>query len=158
MQGPLSIDEQIADMAATWPQFAVIGREKTTASFEGKLRPIFQTFAVRILYRAPLVVEQFDPRKMQPRVKIIDPPLRPRRGDPEGELPHVYYVGSGSLDVVLCMFDPEGHEWSPSMRLAETTVPWTIDWLASYEGWRATGEWVGGGRHPAVATLPEVSS
>ena len=142
-------------MAATWPQFEVVRCDKTTALWEGKLRPIFKSFTVQILYRAPMVLERLNARKIQPRVKIVDPPLRPRRGDPEGELPHVYYVGDGSLDVVLCMFDPESREWSPSMRLAETTVPWTIDWLASYEGWRATGEWVGGGRHLAVPTLSE---
>jgi hypothetical protein len=48
---------------------------------------------------------------------------------------------------VLCLFDPSACEWTPCDLLAETTVPWTIDWLACYEGWRATGEWTGGGRH-----------
>ena len=31
--------------------------------------------------------------------------------------------------------------------VARIIVPWTIDWLACYEGWLATGEWTGGGRH-----------
>ena len=33
-----------------------------------------------------------------------------------------------------------------------TIVPWTIDWLACYEGWLATGEWAGGGIHTDEAT------
>ena len=32
--------------------------------------------------------------------------------------------------------------------VADTTIPWAIDWLACYEGWLATGEWAGGGVHP----------
>lgn len=141
------IDDQIASMAATWPQFRVAARGSRDATWLGTLRPLFQTFTVRIKYRVPLAVEASDLRVLQPRVEILDPPLRPRRNDPEGRLPHVYYTGRGDLDVVLCMFDPGSDEWSPGMRLAETTVPWAVDWLASYEGWRATGEWTGGGKH-----------
>jgi hypothetical protein len=47
----------------------------------------------------------------------------------------------------LCLFDAEANEWTPFHMIAETTIPWTLDWLACYEGWRATGAWTGGGRH-----------
>jgi hypothetical protein len=83
---------------------------------------------------------------------VLSPPLRRRIGDPEGELPHVYYLDDG--DVILCMLDPGSNEWSPLDRLAETTVPWIIDWLASYEGWRATGRWTGSGRHVEQSRIP----
>ena len=106
-----------------------------------------QTFTIEISYRAPSVIELLDSRRLQPRVRILSPRLRPRRGDPEGQLPHVYYVGDDPLDVVLCMFDPDSDEWSPLMTIAETTVPWAIDWITSYEGWRATGKWTSGGKH-----------
>ncbi|MFT8246440.1 hypothetical protein [Roseomonas sp. BN140053] len=147
MRGPLTIDEQIAGMAMVWPRFSLLARDRDSAIWEGEVRPLFQTFAIRVSYRAPLVVELLDLKRLQPWVRVVDPPLRPRRNDPEGQLPHVYYTGEGALDVVLCMFDPEANEWSPTMSLAETTIPWAVDWLASYEGWRATGEWTGGGRH-----------
>lgn len=147
MTGILTIDQQIASMAATWPDFAATWREGTSAVWRGKLKPLLQTFTVEIAYRAPAVIELLNNRRLQPQVRILSPRLRPRRGDPEGQLPHVYYVGDGALDVVLCMFDPDSDEWSPMMTVAETTVPWTIDWLTSYEGWRATGEWTGGGKH-----------
>ena len=123
----------------------------------GLLRPLLQPFVVQVAYRAPLVIVTVQRRKVQPKVCILCPPLRPRRNDPEGQLPHVYYIGDAPLDVVLCMFDPEADEWSPSMSLAEATIPWTIDWLASYEGWRATGTWTGGGRHLANPALNETS-
>jgi len=35
-----------------------------------------------------------------------------------------------------------------SMLIADTTVPWTAEWLANYEVWLATGEWHGGGEWP----------
>jgi len=158
MTGLMSIDQQIASMAVAWPCLRLAGRDGSIATWQGKLRPLFRTFTVRITYRAPFAIELLEPRRIQPRVRVVDPPLRPRRNDPEGQLPHVYYVGDGPLDVVLCMFDPQTNEWSPEMPLAETTVPWTIDWLASYEGWRATGEWTGGGRHREARVLNEIST
>jgi hypothetical protein len=154
VSGIISIDQQIAAMADAWSALKLVRREGTSATWRGPLRPLFQTFVVEISYRAPLVIELLDNRRLQPRVRILAPDLRPRPRDAEGQLPHVYYVGNGALEVVLCMFDPESDEWSPMMTVAETTVPWTIDWITSYEGWRTTGEWTGGGKHleqPALA-------
>lgn len=31
------------------------------------------------------------------------------------------------------------------MTLADTIIPWTLDWLMHYEFWLATGKWRGGG-------------
>jgi hypothetical protein len=143
----LGIDQQIARMAEFWPMLELVSRQGPTAIWQGPLRPLLQTFIVQIVYRAPLAIEVHNNRRLQPLVRIIVPPLRPRHSDREGQLPHVYYVGEDPLDVVLCMFDPDSTEWSPWMSVAETTVLWTIDWLTSYEGWRATGQWTGGGKH-----------
>lgn len=153
MSGIVDIDQQIASMADKWSAIALVQRNGTHAVWRGPLRPLLQTFAIQISYRAPSVIELLDNRRLQPRVRILSPRLRPRRGDPEGQLPHVYYVGDGPLNVVLCMFDPDSDEWSPLMMIAETTVPWTIDWITSYEGWRATGTWTGGGKHLEKSTL-----
>ncbi len=134
-------------MATTWPRFRVVERRGRGAIWIGEVRPLMQSYTISIGYIAPTTVELLDLRRMQPRVAVLTPELRPRRGDPEGQLPHVYYIGDGPLDVVLCLFDPNSDEWSPAMSLAETTVPWTIDWLAAYEGWRATGSWTATGKH-----------
>ena len=149
----LTVEEQIASMKETWPQFSVEQRG-VCARWQGTLRPLLQTFSVEIIYRAPVVIEILDSRRLQPRVRILNPPLRPRPGDPEGRLPHVYYMSNEPDDVALCMFDPDADEWSPMMSIAETTVPWTIDWLTSYEGWRATHTWTGGGRHAEPSSAP----
>ncbi len=141
----LSIDTQIEAMARLWPTFKLVRREGAAALWQGAVRPLLQTYQVGVFYRAPLMVERYSVRIVQPRVEILSPALRPRRGDAEGMLPHVYYGPDG--EVTLCMLDPDSTEWSPSDLLAETTVPWITDWLAAYEGWRATGEWTGTGRH-----------
>ncbi len=141
----LSIDRQIEAMAEVWPTFKLVARQGAWAAWCGALRPLLQTYVVEIQYRAPLIVEQIDVRLLQPLVQVLSPALRRRVGDCEGMLPHVYYGPDG--DVSLCMLDPDAGEWSPTDLLAETTVPWIIDWLAAYEGWRATGTWTASGRH-----------
>lgn len=147
MSAFLNIDSQIASMKTTWPRFRLIERKGQFAAWVGDVRPLMQSYRIGIRYTAPAVVQMLDRRRMQPMVAVLSPQLRPRPGDPEGQLPHVYYVGDGPLDVVLCLLDPDSDEWSPFMPLAETTVPWAIDWLASYEGWRATGKWTATGKH-----------
>ena len=119
--------------------------DERTARWTGPLKPFMCFYDVQILYRAPTVIERIDPLRQQPRVRVMSPPLRRRRGDAEGELPHVYWDNPDH--PALCLFDHETGEWTPRSLLAETTIPWALDWLACYEGWRATGEWTGGGRH-----------
>jgi hypothetical protein len=144
----IGIDAQIEAMRATWPELTLMAREATSARWVGPVRPLLQTYRVGILYRAPMLIENLDPRRLQPRVSVLSPALRPRPGDPEGRLPHVYYSPKG--DVTLCLLDPDAGDWSAFDLIAETTVPWTIEWLAAYEGWRATGKWTASGRHAEV--------
>lgn len=73
-------------------------------------------------------------------VVVLDPPLRDRQGE---RPPHLY---PGDR---LCLYLPRAQEWNPSKLLLDTIVPWTSEWLLHYEVWQATGEWCGGGMHPA---------
>lgn len=145
MTGILSIDAQIAGIRASWPTFRVIARTDRSAVWQGTLKPFMLGHEVRIAYRVPHVIERIDPLRQQPQVRVVSPALKRRPGSSEGPLPHVYVDKSG--DPILCLFDYETEEWTPFRPLAETTIPWALDWLACYEGWRATGEWSGGGRH-----------
>jgi hypothetical protein len=140
-----TIEAQIDAMATVWPGLVFVGRDGDVALWRGPVRPLLQTYLIEIVYRAPRLIEMLDPRHLQPQVSVLDPGLRPRPGDPEGKLPHVYYGPDG--EVTLCLIDPDASDWSPADLLAETTVPWTIEWLAAYEGWRATGRWTASGRH-----------
>lgn len=148
----MSIDQQIAAMANIWPSFEVTRIDDRSAYWVGELRPIMRAYQVRIDYRVPAVIEM-PSINHQPRVKVLDPLLRRRRNAPHIPIPHVYVDDTDSPP--LCLFDFEAREWTPWCALAETTVPWTIDWLVCYEGWQATGEWTGGGRHPTPTLKPE---
>lgn len=151
MSSILSIDEQVEQMRACWPEFVLVHRTDRTAYWRGGVRPLLQRYVIEVAYRAPLTIETLDARHLQPRVSILSPALRPRPGDAEGRLPHVYYDSDGG--VALCLLDPTAKDWTPLDFLAETTVPWTIEWLAAYEGWRATGVWTASGRHVEPADV-----
>jgi hypothetical protein len=70
--------------------------------------------------------------------------------DPEDaqKIPHKYEVKVEEKKVRLCLFMPKYKEWDKYMFIADTIVPWTIEWLYFYEIWQITGEWKGGGEHP----------
>lgn len=74
--------------------------------------------------------------RQTPRVRVLDA-LETREGE---SLPHVYSDGS------LCLHEPG--EWTKMMLIADSTVPWTSEWLANYEIWLFTGDWHGGGEWP----------
>ena len=75
--------------------------------------------------------------KESPKVYVDDPPLQSR--DDKPGIPHTY---AGPRP---CLFWPAGREWQPSDRISRTIVPWLLEWLAFYEIWLRTGEWLGGG-------------
>jgi hypothetical protein len=132
-------------MRASWQGLRAEQVGARTARWRGPLKPLLQTYEVQVWYRAPVIIELIEPLRQQPRVRILSLRLRQRRGDAEGDLPHVYWDDPDC--PALSLFDHETGEWTPFHLLAETTIPWAIDWLTCYEGWRATGEWTGGGRH-----------
>lgn len=139
------ISEQIEAMRAIWPTFELVRKVDRAAEWRGPVRPLLQQYQISVIFRVPLLIEKLDARLLQPRVSVLSPRLRPRPGDPEGRLPHVYYGPSG--EVTMCLLDPDADDWSPADLIAETIVPWAIEWLAAYEGWRATGQWTASGRH-----------
>lgn len=58
-------------------------------------------------------------------------------------LPHVYqHDGPGTK---LCLWLPRKCEWVPQMRLIETYVSWTGEWLNYFEEWLISDAWAGGG-------------
>ena len=79
-----------------------------------------------------------------PRVYIVDPHIEPH---PEY---HIYEEGN------LCLFDHRESPWSSTMRIHETIIPWTAEWLVFYELWKLTGKWEGSeAEHGASGIIPE---
>ena len=64
------------------------------------------------------------------------------------DFPHNYGIDRKKREVELCLY--RGQEFTSRKLLAETIIPWAIEWLYFYEGWLATGKWLGGGEHPRV--------
>lgn len=138
----LSIDAQVAGMKATWPHLAArrIDRRTQSARWVGSVRPQYASYSLEIRYQLGLF----------PEVRVLAPQLVRLPGNVEGQLPHVYPPAE---DPTLCLFDPREQEWTATMTIASTTVPWALDWLACYELWLMTGRWTGGGRHPELAPV-----
>jgi hypothetical protein len=76
-----------------------------------------------------------------PNVFVMDPELSALAGG--RPLPHVYRD-----PLRLCLTLPGTREWTGTMRIDQTFVPWATTWLYYFEDWLITDEWKGGGKHP----------
>ena len=130
---PLGLGEQLAYMKLWWPEFSTCITRNELVS-EGMLMPLdgCDTYRVRFTMAGDT----------RPRVRVIEPALRPR--EEGGRIPHMYD------QEYLCLFLPGAGEWSPEKAMAVTIVPWTSLWLIFCEAWHATGEWQGGGVEPEI--------
>lgn len=148
----MTMTEQIARMRRHFPQFEVVLNGGWQVEWQGSLRPFAQTYQVRIVR---VVSHRLDELLVVgtngAHVYLTNPELVLAHPETGERTPHLYWDAGAPEKSRLCVFDPVGSEWNSTMALADTIVPWTIDWLGSYEGWLATGEWTGGGRHPEMA-------
>jgi hypothetical protein len=103
--------------------------------WRGDVRPLPAT--------AIYTVEIAMPRGAYPRVRVVDPELQRRPGEP---LPHIYEGGA------LCLFSPG--EWNDGMSLAHTVLPWISEWLYYYELWLFLGDFIGDSHRPAPRPAP----
>lgn len=144
----LSTWDQTELMRKKWPTFKVFLRTRLYVLWEGSLRPLCQTYTVQVLLQREKNYNKSDLSRIpRPRVTVINPLLHRRPENPSDPIPHHYPNQVHPQLPILCLYDPDTREWHPGLAIAKTIVPWTIDWLTCYEGWLATGEWTGGGRH-----------
>jgi hypothetical protein len=124
----LTVMQQVLRMKALHPQFSV-SATAFRAAWTGEVTPsaLSETYVVRVTY---------EPGR-HPRTSVLSPKLRRREdGRP---IPHTY---AGDF---LCLYFPRAREWRADKFIADTIIPWISLWLFYYEGWLATGEWLGGG-------------
>jgi len=132
-----SPDAQLAAMRRLWPDFEGRKLGDGTLWWRGPLRPKAQFYGVSLFWK---------PGAMSlPYVMVDDPPLAPRPGGAFDAIPHLIYNAEEPTRSGLCLFDPEGHEWTPADLISETTILWAAEWLAYYELWHLTGEWLAPG-------------
>lgn len=134
----LTAAQQAAGIVAVWPDQPRPSVKRGMLRWRGSLQPT----ALSPAYTASLVYKQGEP----PRVYIVEPLLDPGH---RTALPHVYEEDR------LCLYTPG--EWTPTMSLARTILPWTSEWLFHYEVWRTVDHWVGGGHvhAPSDSTAEE---
>lgn len=146
-----SSDAQLAAMRRQWPDFTGEKQGNGTLVWWGPLRPKAQLYTLMIFWH---------PIEMSlPYVMVRDPALKPRAGGAFAEIPHLIFDKDKPEDSGLCLFDPDGHEWSPGSLIAETTVWWAAEWLTYYELWHMTGTWLAPGvGYESVARMAEAEA
>lgn len=134
-QKPYSPDQQINRMSDRWPDFDCRIDPQENIWWSGHLRGWQRVYKVGVFW------DKVD----RPYVFLIDPPLVPREGGEFDAIPHLIYRGSDPAGSGLCLYDPDGREWSTFNLIADTTIPWAMEWLYYYELWLYDGVWRGGG-------------
>lgn len=112
-----------------------IDKKKGQLFWSGKITPT-------ALSKEYTVVLVYHPGN-SPKVWVIGEELE-KLDDPN--FPHKFDVDVKSKMVRICLY--RYSEFNSSKLLANTIIPWTVEWLYYYELWLATGEWLGGGEHP----------
>ena len=140
----MSLAEQIRRMRRV-PDFTLVADLGFMAQWEGRVRPLHQTYHLRVSYALRDSFAGLELRGGVPVTWLVNPPLRTCTPfAPDQEVPHIYPFPPDLTQSSLCFFVPRT-EWNLDMAIADYIVPWAIDWLTGYEGWLATGEWTAGG-------------
>jgi hypothetical protein len=146
----LSVEEQDRRLRAECPHFMLMAHAGWIGVWEGTLRPVCQTYRIRIQYFSRRFFPEFYLGNPYVSVFVIDPPIGP---DPRGtgEPPqHVYRLDHPPAFPRLCIHDPVADPWLPDEYIVDRIIPWTIKWLFFHEEWVASGKWKGRGRHPEI--------
>jgi hypothetical protein len=149
---PLPVEEQDRRLRAECPQFRLVAHAGWIGVWEGTVRPVCQTYRIRIIYFSRRYFPGWDLANPHLSVFVVDTPIG---ADPRGtgeKSQHVYRLGHPPDYPRLCICDPVDDDWHPSEYIVDRIIPWTIKWLFFHEDWVATGVWKGRGRHPE---LPE---
>jgi hypothetical protein len=122
-------------MAVRWPNFDHEVDQNGYVEFIGAVRPFQKEYEIGIWWK---VGSEF-----KPWVYLINPRLTPRVGQSYEQIPHLLYYEKNPEMSGLCLFDPDGDEWSNKLLIANTTLPWAVEWLQFYEFWHFDGIWRG---------------
>jgi hypothetical protein len=141
----LSVERQDRLIRRKW-SFRTIMLSNVLGWWEGEVTGFSATYRVRVLYVMDPFRDGYELNyPLFPEVTVRSPTLERRAESPDEPIPHVFEERTARYPP-LCLFDPALNGWAPTQSIADTTLPWTADWLRFYEIWQATGIWTGGGR------------
>lgn len=147
----LTADQQIARMTEEYPGFVVLHSTPWIILWRGTLTPYARDYELQLLYSA-ISMRLANVKAKTVHVEVVNPFLSRGSGHPEIPIPHIYQNWLRPERPRVCLHTES--EWTPAMYIADTIVPWTVEWLAAYEGWRATGTWFAGGHGTEREKLP----
>lgn len=128
---------QLNRMRARWPQFqSEVLDNGSILLWRGEVRGFQMDYLIQVQWA-------WRDKTTPPYVFIRHPVIRPRTGTSFIDLPHLIYSENAPEDSALCLFDPSTGEWTDRQLIADTTIPWTSEWLHHYELWHVTGVWSG---------------
>jgi hypothetical protein len=128
----LAVQKRALLVAHPWLTVSVQGI-RLTAKGRCRPTPLTESYLVKVEY-----VLGFNPV-----ADVLNPV--PKRRDPSVQVIHT----NDGMDSRPCLFLPKTREWHGGLLLADTVIPWLMEWLVFYEAWVASGEWAGGGVLPA---------
>jgi hypothetical protein len=131
-QRPLTPAQQAYYLTTAFPQFRITAMRNDLRCI-GALQPTptSNKYTIELRYQVPT----------RPKVRVTHPHLRLAAG--HSRLPHVFDGDE------LCLYTLG--EWRSDLKISEFIIPWVSLWLAFYEVWLITGEWLGGGHEPRSA-------
>jgi hypothetical protein len=147
---------QIKALKLHFPGWEVKINAEWLLVLKGTLKPFSKGYSVRVVAHRSRIKNKARCMIRQPLGPIVtvDGITNIGLADPP---PHIYRFTTQTCSdhFHLCLFDHrpfglvgEDRQWSDRELIAETTLPWASEWLASYEIWKATGKWKSGGSHP----------
>ena len=132
-----SIVEQRVALIKAYPESSILIENRKKLVWYGLISPT----AISKKYKVIIIYEL----NKSPEVYVIGDELEKLDA---ADFPHNYNIDKKNKMVKICIY--RYREFSSSKILADTIVPWTVEWLYFYENWLATGKWLGGGAHPTV--------
>lgn len=144
----LTVQEQDRRIREVFPAFKLVLNAGWIAVWEGPLTPIMRRYRVRVVHLRRRFFDNWTLENDYAAVQVVDPMIGLDSRSTGKWPPHIYFNKADPLYPRLCLYDPQERLWTPEEYIADTIIPWTIDWLFFFEGWLDTGTWEGGGRHP----------
>lgn len=112
-----------------YPQ-SKITLKKNKMIWYGEIKPT----PISCLYKIKIICE----KGLKPKVVLYGDHIE---GIEKDDFPHCYHKYENRQMVELCLNIPT--EFDYSLRIVDTIIPWSQEWLYHYEIWLATGEWHG---------------
>jgi hypothetical protein len=130
---------EIEAMRTHFPSLRLIVNHPGITIWEGDIQPLSTSYKIRVTdQRGVDDGEMIIPFEFR-QVTVKAPQLTRRVNDPSRPIPHLYGPDDDPRGACLCLFYPDGDEWTRYMLLAESVLPWTAEWLFYYEMWPPTG-------------------